>query len=172
MTKYQLAKLILMAGGVESRKRVQKTVHLLQAAGCPLEMDFRLHLFGPYSKDLASLLDRLASNGVVHETEDGKQYNYVFSEKMRESLESFEATPAGEAAKAEMEKYQPLLGTLCEPRPRVLELASTIAFFYQRCRSWAEATAATADYKDESTDSPEITAARKLAETVVASSDR
>ena len=49
MTTYQLAKLVLAMDGIHSRKRVQKTVHLLQAAGCDFDLDdFRLHFYGPY----------------------------------------------------------------------------------------------------------------------------
>lgn len=46
MTRYQLAKLISWAGTLHSRKKMQKVVFMLQAAGCPLDAEFYLHLYG------------------------------------------------------------------------------------------------------------------------------
>jgi uncharacterized protein YwgA len=170
MTRYQLAKLILMAGGLESRKRVQKTVHLLQAAGCPLRVDFRLHYYGPYSGQLAELLDRMTDNGILAETtqatEPGTQYNYHFNQAMRESLEAYEDTPDGQAAKEELERYNELLEALCRTRPRVLELASTVVAFREMGSGWDEAVKETAEFKTEGIASSMMTAARKLAQKV------
>lgn len=175
MTKYQLAKLIIMAGGLESRKRVQKTVHLLQAAGCPFSVHFRLHYYGPYSSELAQLLDRMSSSDILFETaqptEVGMQYDYQFNEEMRESLEAYERTPQGQAAKAEMESYKDLLKTLCNTRPRILELASTMVAFREVGRRWDEALAETAEFKSEATDSPMMSEASELARTVMRSDD-
>lgn len=175
MTKYQLAKLILMAEGLRSRKRVQKTVHLLQAAGCPLDAEFRLHYYGPYSAGLAELLDRMVSGGILGETTSetpvGMQYNYQFNEEVRESLEEYEQTPHGQSARAEMERYEHLLGQLCETAPRVLELASTIVAFRQAGSGWEKAAEETAQYKEESVGSPIITEALHLAQTVAGFDD-
>ena len=45
MKRYQLAKLIEWSGeSLKTRKRLQKVVYLLQAAGCPLDADYTLHL--------------------------------------------------------------------------------------------------------------------------------
>ncbi|NQT13139.1 MAG: hypothetical protein HQ582_10350 [Planctomycetes bacterium] len=175
MTKYQLAKLILMAGGLPSRKRVQKTVHLLQAAGCPFGLDFRLHYYGPYSAELAGILDRMTSGNILEETAQqttvGTQYDYRFSEEMRESLESFEQTPAGQTAREEIERHQGLLTDLCATNSRVLELASTTVAFYMAGRNWDDAVKETADFKSESTDSRMMTEALELAQTVVGYDD-
>jgi uncharacterized protein YwgA len=175
MTRYQLAKLILMAGGLESRKRVQKTVHLLQAAGCPLRVDFRLHYYGPYSGQLAELLDRMTDNGILAETtqatEVGTQYNYQFSRAMRESLEAYEQTPDGHAAKEEMERYDKLLETLCRTRPRALELASTMVAFHEMGSAWDDALDETAEFKSEQINSPTMIKANELARAVVGYED-
>jgi len=165
----------LMADGLDSRKRIQKTVHLLQVAGCSLEVHFRLHYYGPYSADLADLLDRMTRSGILEETPQavqvGTQYRYRFSEAMRQSFESYEATSRGQTAKAKMEKYQPLLKELCMTRPRVLELASTIAFYRQGKCVWENAAARTADFKNEAADSPTMTKALELAKRVFPSDD-
>lgn len=175
MTKYQLAKLILMAGGLQSRKRVQKTVHLLRAAGFPLGGDFRLHYYGPYSSDLADLLDRMTGSGILRETEQptevGIRYDYELGEEMRESLEAYEQTAKGRAAKEEMATYEDVVKRLCETGPRVLELASTIVAFREGGCSWPEALGEAAEFKGERTDSRMMTEALDLAQTVVGRND-
>jgi len=109
MTKYKLAKLIAMAGGLRSRKRVQKMVYLLQSAGCDFDADFGLHYYGPYSRDVAELLDRLTSEEILIETprrfDHGHQYDYQFNEKFEAGLELFETTPQGAAEKAGLDAY-------------------------------------------------------------------
>lgn len=170
MTNYQLAKLILMAGGLQSRKRVQKTMHLLQAAGCPLDVDFRLHFYGPYSAELADLLDRMTRAEVLVETPQttsvGTQYDYRFNEQMRESLECFDQTREGRIAKRQIEQHADWLQTLCQTDARVLELASTVVAFGEAGRTWDEAVEETADFKKQSPQSSPMTAATKLAQMV------
>jgi uncharacterized protein YwgA len=167
MTKYQLAKLILLAGGLKSRKRVQKTAYLLQAAGCPLGLDFRLHYYGPYSADLAEMLDQTTAAGILEETSQqttlGTQYDYSFNEAIRGHLEAFEQTGDGQGAKHHMESYGALLQTLCRTRPRVLELASTIAMFHKAGHGWDEAVEETAGFKNEPSTSITMREARELA---------
>ena len=173
MTKYQLVKLMLLAGGLESRKRVQKTAYLLQAAGCPLGLDFRLHYYGPYSADLAGMLDQTTAVGILKETARqttvGTQYDYHFNEVFRESLEAFEQIRDGQRAKHTMEEYGALLHTLCRTRPRVLELASTIAMFHKAGHDWDEAVSETAAFKNEPPNSTTMGEARELAHAVVSS---
>ena len=59
MNRYQLAKIVQWAGTLRSRKRMQKMIFLLQAAGCPLDADYDLHHYGPYSQDVARLTDEM-----------------------------------------------------------------------------------------------------------------
>ncbi len=175
MTSYQLAKVIQMAGGLNSRKRIQKTVHLLQAAGCDFDLNYRLHYYGPYSPALAERLDLMSSKGILVESEQqskvGTQYNYELQPELLESLESYEKTPGGEPAKLEIERFGSLLAKLKDVRPRVLELASTITFFYDTGRDWDLARKQTAGFKAESFDSPMMRKARQLAEGVIGFKD-
>ena len=67
MTNYQLAKIVQWAGTVPSRKHIQKVCFLLQAAGCPLDLDFILHQPGVYSEELAQRLDQLTERGILNE---------------------------------------------------------------------------------------------------------
>ncbi len=175
MTKYQLAKLVMMAGTLESRKRVQKTVHLLQAAGCDFGAEFRLHYYGPYSADLADRLDRMVSADLLEETECptqvGTQYNYRFNDEARASLEAYEQTPNGKAAKAELEGYQCLLEDLRKSPSRVLELASTTVAYHQAGASWKDALKETAEFKGETIGSQKMKDALSLAQRVVGADD-
>lgn len=171
MTNYQLAKLVQLAGGLPGRKRVQKTVHLLQAAGCDFDLEFRLHYYGPYSQELAEKLDRMRSRGILKESTEqaewGTQYNYDFNDEMRDSIGSYESTARGQAAKTEMQRFQPLLNELGRVQPRVLELASTIVAFRQSGRDREVAVQETAEFKGENVNSWLMEQARELAETVL-----
>ncbi len=170
MTKYQLAKLIVMAGKLESRKRVQKTVHLLQAAGCRFDTDFRVHFYGPYSSEVAGLLDQMTEEGILVETSrsftQGTQYDYSLDDSFRQGLERHEQTPSGQKAKAEIEEYGDLFKDLCEQHPKTLELASTIVAFRQQGCDWDEATREACEFKKVHAKSPRRTRARELAEKV------
>ena len=64
MTRYQLAKLVEWAGTLNSRKRLQKVVFMLQAAGCPLQAEFYLNHYGTYSlEDVTRLTDEMVRLG-------------------------------------------------------------------------------------------------------------
>lgn len=172
MTKYQLAKLIQLAGGINSRKRVQKTVHLLQAAGCPLEVsDYRLHFYGPYSFELAEQLDSMVKSEILVEsqceTQFGPQFNYQFNSDFTESLETFESTSRGRELKTDLEGYQTLLTQLSDKGSRVLELASTIVSFREGGNSREIAISETADFKREDVQSQSMQEAQDLAEDVL-----
>ena len=61
MNRYQLAKIVDWVGTFRSRKRMQKLSFTLQAAGCPLDAEYELHPYGPYSDDVARLTGELGS---------------------------------------------------------------------------------------------------------------
>ncbi|MBI2824584.1 MAG: hypothetical protein HYX69_07860 [Planctomycetia bacterium] len=179
MTNYQLAKLVVMAGagGLRSRKRIQKTVHLLKASGCALNVDdFRMHYYGPYSAQLAARLDRMSATKMLSESPEvttvGTQYTYSLSDHFRESFYAYEATPEGKRAKEDLERREPLLRMLYDARPRVLELASTIVeFFLGSGRDWNIASTKAAEFKGEPPESPNMRDAQALAQSVVGCAD-
>src|SRR4051812_960917 len=105
MDKFQLAMLAQWAGadGLKGRKRLQKTVFLLQFAGCPLDADFVLHRYGPYARDVADVCDEMAAEGlleeVIDEVSNARQYNYKIPVHTVSLLEkTAEAVPARAAA--------------------------------------------------------------------------
>ena len=171
MNNYELAKIISMANGIDSRKRIQKTVHLLQMTGSDFGLDFRLHHYGPYSFELADLLDRMTGSGILTETEEstavGTQYNYSLNPEFATRFEQYETTSRGEKAKNVLEARQELLVKLNHVAPRTLELTSTIAEFRRRNKSWTDATKRAAKFKGEKPKSTAMVEARKLAEELV-----
>jgi uncharacterized protein YwgA len=94
MTRLQLAKLVQWAGTFQSRKRMQKVCFLLQANGCPLELDFYLDSIGPYSQDLAQLTDEMRVRGLLEEEAEGSEFhqrfNYRLAQKAKKQLAEIE----------------------------------------------------------------------------------
>ncbi len=147
MKEYWLAKLIGAVDEVSSRKQLQKSVYLLQVAGCPLQCDYILHYYGPYSFELAELMARLEGAGVVKETpiRGGCQYSCKITKTGKTLLQGFENTGEGEKAKANIEKFIPEFQDLNRKNVRLLELAATVAFLFQD--DWDIAQQQTADFK-------------------------
>ena len=85
MNRYQLAKIVDWAGTLDTRKRMQKVVYLLQVAGCPLGADYTLHHYGPYSHDVARLTDEMVQASLLAEKASsnavGQQYSYSLSDE-------------------------------------------------------------------------------------------
>jgi uncharacterized protein YwgA len=150
MEDYWLAKLISSVAEVDSRKRLQKSIYLLQCAGCPLQVSYILHYYGPYSFELAGLIDQLHGAGIINETAEMLsnsvvRYKSKIADKGKQVLENFEKTEDGKRACAKITPFVPLFKDLNEKDPRVLELAATIAYFYEG--DWAEAQKQTAIFK-------------------------
>jgi len=150
MKDYWLAKLISSVDKVESRKRLQKSVYLLQRAGCPLQCDYLLHYYGPYSFELAGLIDQLGGAGIISEKSEvlGNgvvRYKSAITDKGRKVLESFEKADVGKQARKQIEpfvlRFKPLVGEDLW----VLELAATVGYYYD-C-DWEYAKACTATVK-------------------------
>lgn len=171
MTNYQLAKLIQMAGGkIESRKRIQKIAHLLQCAGCPFGLHFPLHYYGPYSAELAQQLDLLSYHKVfiesVQQTKMGNQYDYTLSDEALDAIKKYEETPCGRDEKAKIERFCSLLEKLNKMPLRTIEIASTVAAFYEMTQDWEAAQKEAAEFKGEEVHSLLMREACKLAKEV------
>src|SRR4051794_27601331 len=100
MTPYLLVKLVDWVGELHARKRLQKVVFLLQAAGCrPFDASFILHRFGPYSSEVSALTDQMVANGLLQEKAVpngvGMQYSYELTESAKKSLEVLEREEKG-----------------------------------------------------------------------------
>jgi|SRR5579872_2776515 len=151
MTRYQLAKLVEWAGTLRTRKRLQKVVYLLQAAGCPLDNPFILHHFGPYSSDVAQRTDEMTNVGLLQEECVGnpgyQQYNYVLSDAARHRITALEATPHGREWAEKLAPFENRAKELLSKEVRELEVAATIVYFRCSGLQWPEAVTRTCSFK-------------------------
>ncbi len=161
MNDYWLAKLISSVDKVDSRKRLQKAVYLLQSAGCPLKCDYILHYYGPYSFDVAALVDCLDGADIIEETPKGNRYEVHIIDKGKAALKRFEKTPKGKSLFSEIQQFVPSFKQLNDENARVLELAATVAFFYQG--NWAQAKEQTAKFKSVRLTDSKLQKAEELA---------
>lgn len=143
MNRYQLAKIVDWAGTLDTRKRMQKVVYLLQVAGCPLGAEFNLHHYGPYSQEVARITDEMVQAGILSERTEsnvvGQKFSYRLNEAFRKELSDFEATARGRGAAVELEPHQALARNLFQVDLKDLEYASTAVFFRKEGHDWPEA---------------------------------
>ena len=156
MDRYQLAKLVQWAaetptGRLESRKRMQKVVFLLQCAGCPFNADYSLHYYGPYSSDVAQLTDELVQVGLLGEVAStnqvGKQFSYQLDAQATESMTAYEGSAQGRSALDELEPFADRAKQLLKEDVPSLEYAATIAYFRTKGSSWDDAFQKTCEFK-------------------------
>jgi uncharacterized protein YwgA len=152
MTRYQLGKIVEWAGTLQSRKRMQKLVFLLQAAGCPLDVDYDLHHYGPYSEDLARLTDLMVDERLLEERMEvrpyGEQYSYRLSPESIRQIAEYESRLANSGLARPMAAFEPLARSLCETDLKELEVASTIVFFRAQGNDWPAAVEKACQFKD------------------------
>jgi len=150
MKDYWLAKLISSVTEVDSRKRLQKSIYLLQRAGCPLQFSYILHYYGPYSFELAGLIDQLKGADIIDESPEqtgfgGVRYRSEISQKGKRVLENFQKSKTGKKVYGQIQPFIPIFEKLNQKDLWVLELAATIAYFYEG--NWAEAQKQTETFK-------------------------
>ena len=167
MNNYLLAKLVQWAETLRTRKRMQKVVFLLQEKGCPFNADYRLHHFGPYSRDVAEATDELVQLGQLQEDRvvnpAGQQFNYSLTPEAESNLAEIESDVAT-VKSANLERYEPLARKLLEKDVPVLEVASTVAYFWQREQDWEKAIEQTCRFKHLKPEDHIVERSRKLAE--------
>lgn len=168
MKDYWLAKLISSSDEVDSRKRLQKSVYLLQLAGCPLRCDYILHYYGPYSFELAGLMDQLDGANIIKETSEqtgfagfGVRYKAAITQRGKSALEALEQTKLGKGLLSKIKSFVPRFEELNQEDVWILELAATIAYFHEG--NWAKAKKQTATFKSVRVDDVNLLKAGKLA---------
>src|SRR5438132_12570999 len=171
MTRYQLGKIVEWAGTFHSRKRMQKLVFLLQAAGCPLDADYELHHYGPYSQDVARLTDGMVREGLLEERMEahpyGEQYSYRLSEESIRQIAEYEAGPRGAQPAEQIARFEPLARALYETDLKELEIAATLVFFRKQGHDWPVAVEKTCQFKDLLAGMPLMKKAEELARRIV-----
>jgi hypothetical protein len=108
---------------VVGRTRLQKTVKLLQSLGAPMDYDYMIHFYGPYSEGVQSDIGLLAAFGFVEEkrcaAQDGSSYFVLSAKEGAEEL----------AESDEVKKFHPAIQKMSEADAIVLELAATYDAF-------------------------------------------
>jgi uncharacterized protein YwgA len=152
MTRYQLVKLVEWAGTLNSRKRLQKVVFLLQAAGCPIEVDYTLHHYGPYSQEVARLSDELVQLDLLAETSGpnqvGLQYSYELTDHATKEIAELEKTAKGKALAKQLTPFEKKAKELLKTDLWLLEVASTVVYFRQQGHDWPESVERTCKFKN------------------------
>jgi len=168
MNRYQLAKIVNWAGRLRSRKRMQKVIYLLQVAGCPLQADYILHHYGPYSHEVARLTDEMVRSGLLGETSEvtsvGEQYAYQLPEATRRKLEDAER---GNRSEVSMGAFETKAKLLIAADLKDLEIAATLVYFQRQDGDWSSAAEKTRKFKNLPVDSPLLGRAEALAKRVV-----
>jgi uncharacterized protein len=130
------------AGKVEGRKRLQKMVHLLQVAGVNVPAEFRIHHYGPFSDELASVAGSMVLEGELEEEAEPvgpyDTYQYLYS------------APSSGRSRINSE-MKALIQTLDRYSTVELEVASTIAFFEEQGHDRQEAIEQTKSIKPRKT---------------------
>ena len=153
MTRYQLAKLVDWASTLQGRKRMQKVVFMLQAAGCPHNADFFLHHYGPYSEHVARLADEMTRMQLLTESArpapNGLQYSYDLPNQIRQELCALEATPQGQEWAGQLAPFEEKAKQFLQADLRQLEYASTIVYFRRLGHDWAQAVEMAVSFKND-----------------------
>jgi hypothetical protein len=170
MDRYQLATLSSWAGphGIQGRKRLQKVVFFLQAAGCSLDCRFSLHHYGPYSRDVANACDEMVAVGLFQEevtaNPAGARYGYRLTPQAVRLLAVTEQTEPFRSQS--MNPYRDLGAKLLGEDLWRLELGSTILFFYPQSRDWNLALQRACEFKKVPQGTPATAGALELAREV------
>jgi uncharacterized protein YwgA len=171
MNRYQLAKIVGWAGTLRTRKRMQKVVYLLQAAGCPLEADYFLHHYGPYSHDVARLSDEMVGVNLLEEQSNsssvGQQYSYRLGARARASIAEFEKTQEGRDWSDQMAAFETKAQRLLTADLKALEIASTVVYFLRQGNDWSAAVDKACEFKGLTKGSQAVKGAEALARQIV-----
>ncbi len=171
MNRYQLAKIVDWAGTLHSRKRLQKVVYLLKVAGCPLDADYTLHHYGPYSQDVARLTDEMARTRLLEEKSEvspvGVQYSYRLPETTKNHLDEYEQSPRSRDSLGGMSPYEAKAKRLIHADLKDLEIAATLVYFHRAEGDWSIAADKTRQFKNLDQDSPVLRRAEELAKQIV-----
>jgi len=181
MNRYQLATIVKWAETLRTRKRLQKVVYLLQAAGCDFGAEYALHHYGPYSSDVACLTDEMVQAGLLSEDEEpnqvGTSFSYQLSESAKQQMEKLEQRGDHAQRLGALLNHELLAKRLLtEPELRELEFAATIAYFHAKepegvSDTWELAREAAAKFKRQDASSTVMQSAERLAREIVNSGE-
>lgn len=122
-TLFQLAALFDAVTEIEGRKKLQKTVHILQEFGIPFGVSFGYHHYGPFSEQLQDCLQSAQHDSLISETEvPGSTPTFKF--KANERLNGLWKMLGNESPP----KWAEFAAELNRKSPRELETISTLIY--------------------------------------------
>lgn len=113
---------------IETRKKVQKIVHILQVMGAPFPERYDFHHYGPFSNELSREIDAFKSENLVTETPVAGNLPTYRLEPSPKLLELLTEDPS----LATDPEWLSWAEELNAERPRRLEGISTLLYFHQR----------------------------------------
>ena len=169
---YLILKAVKRCKKVEGRAKFQKIIYLLQEEGRHLELDYFFHYYGPYSQDLADILDDLTRRELLREdpvsVSLGVRFDYSITDKGKKFAKSIVAeseSPSGlkDSASSFGARFQKLYGY----NLRVLELAASLVYWRRRNYSRTKAIKVVGQLKKVSENSTYFRRAERLAKEVL-----
>jgi hypothetical protein len=108
---------------IVGRTRLQKTVKLLQRLGAPMDYDYMIHFYGPYSEGVQADIGLLEHFGLTdekaHTAQDGTPYFMLHATEPAQKL----------AERPDVRKFHKPIQIMAETDAVVLELAATYDAF-------------------------------------------
>jgi uncharacterized protein YwgA len=146
-------------------------IFLLQASGCPLDAEYDLHNYGPYSQDVAQLADELTRARLLAEELEthpqGERYSYALTQKAIDQIKRYEADPRGLEDARGMESYESRTRALADVDVKELEVSATIVFFRANGHDWLDSIEKTCSFKKLDAGTPFLKRCEKLARETV-----
>ena len=135
-----------------------------------MKCDYLLHYYGPYSFELADLIDQLKGAEIIKESANltgygNRRYISQIAKKGKRVLGEFEKSKTGKDLYVQIERFIPLFQKLNQEDLWVLELGATIAYYYEG--NWQDAQAQTAGFKKIRKNDQELLRATELAKAFV-----
>lgn len=141
-TLFQLAALFDAVTEIEGRKKLQKTVHILQEFGVPFGVSFGYHHYGPFSEQLQDCLQSAQHDSLIRETEvPGQPPTFRFRADER-LIGLWKLLGNGSPP-----KWAELANELNRKAPRELETISTLAYLEKLRGSAASPEQVDAEFK-------------------------
>ena len=171
INRYQLAKIVQWIGKFRSRKRMQKLIFMLQAAGCPLDAEYDLHHYGPYSHDVARLTGELVAEKLLDETSElASLRRAVFLRPFRRrtrQLSRYEASPEGSGPASISRSFVRSRQNSMQDRPQGARGRVDHRLLPQEGADWSSAVEKTCQFKNLTAGTPFLEKCEVIAKEIV-----
>ncbi len=110
---------------IVGRTRLQKMVRLLQRLGAPIDYDFTIHFYGPYSEGVSSDIGLLEKLGLIKET-SGLTYGGSVFYNITATKDAIQFTND-----SDFKHYEKFIKIMSSVETTILELAATYDTFIE-----------------------------------------